>query len=131
MGDSKMRFIECLGCGKRISIEDYINRTHTCQNKGEKVLPLDNKFQGMLDKLPPLPIHDPECKCEICKGIKACPECKMRSMYLDKKRRIWRCIKCHGYDVVRDPTQLVNSAYNKNPNIKKLSRWLGHGTRED
>ena len=110
MDDSKMRFIECLGCGKRIAIEDYSDHTHTCQNREKLGVPLANTFQRWLDSLPSLPIHNLECKCEICVGTKVCPECKIRSMYLDRKRRIWVCMKCKRIYVVRDPTQQSDDA---------------------
>jgi len=129
MDESKMRFILCAGCGKRIPIGDYINHTRTCQNREKPAPPLSNTFQRLLDSLPPVPIHNPECKCEICIGIKVCPNCKIRSMYLDKERRIWRCIKCHRYNIVRDPTQEPHSAYNDNPDIKRLEEWLRKNMR--
>ena len=111
MNDSKIRFIQCLSCGKRIPVEDSNNHTHTCQNKETKGATLSNKFQRWLNSLPPLPVHTSGCKCEICLGLKECLECKSETgrtnkyMYLDRKRRVWRCIRCHGYRVVYDPTQ--------------------------
>lgn len=92
-------------------------------NQDKSPIPL-NIFQRLLDALPPLPVHDSGCRCEICVGLKVCPECRIRSMYLDRKQRVWRCIKCHGYDSVRDPTQEHHSTYNDNPNIRRLEEWL-------
>ncbi len=73
--------------------------------KDKSVSPLDDSFQRWLDSLPPLPVHAPECKCEICVGLKVCPECNIRSMYLDRQRRAWRCIKCQRHYAIVDPTK--------------------------
>lgn len=86
--------------------------------------PPSNAFQKLMDSLPPLPIHDVGCTCEMCIGTKICPKCKIRSMYLDKKRRIWLCLKCHCFDFVFDPTQDLLSSYNSNQSFKELEKWL-------
>ena len=77
----------------------------TSKNRRESGVPLSNTFQQWIDSQPPLPVHAPECKCAICVGNKMCPKCEERTMYLDTKQRVWRCIKCHIYEAVFDTTK--------------------------
>lgn len=99
-------FIQCLGCGKMIPLSEVANHSRTCQSRRSEGVALENTFQKWLDSLPPLPIHPADCDCEICKGYgKECPDCKIKSMYLDRDRRAWRCIKCNRHEAVIDPTK--------------------------
>jgi hypothetical protein len=102
-------------------------QTDSCLNDNSQREPTKlpgNTFQKLLDSLPHLPVHNVGCICEICIGTKICPKCKIRSMYLDRKRRIWVCLKCQGFDVVRDPTQDPPSSYNNDQAFKELEKFL-------
>jgi|WetSurMetagenome_2_1015567.scaffolds.fasta_scaffold1404940_1 hypothetical protein len=73
----------------------YINRCPECEYEYNHEKPdfrPGNNVQEWLDSLPPLPVHKSDCTCDICIGLKMCPVHKIRSMYLDKKRRVWVCI---------------------------------------
>ncbi len=116
MDDSKIEFIQCLGCGKRIPYGDYINHTHTCQNRESKeFVILPDPFKQWMQSSPPLPIRNPDCECDICKGVKICPnpldhiieekygDKKEKRMYLDRERKVWLCKKCNHYQLANVP----------------------------